>query len=497
MNKRVTSLILVVVMVCTMLASAVSVFAVPTDSGVSASAAEVSPGDTFTVTFKVPGTEKQISDLSLKVLFDNTAFEVIEFSTINIAGMSKVQSTVSEANEKAFFAALYSSLTYDADVSFEGIELTATFRVKNSALEKDYAFLIDPSVCVGSLDDSGCPDILYSYNDFSVKSTTVTVTIPPCHVEETVPGKAATCTEDGLTDGKKCAICGEVLIAQDVIPAKGHSYTSEVTTQATCTSSGIEAFTCSVCGDSFTKVLPAAGHSYSSLVTAPTCTAQGYTTHTCQTCGYSYKDSYVDAAGHTEQILPGKAPTNIDTGLTEGVKCSVCGEILIPQAVIPATGFTVSGIVISFGDDTDDVTIQLIASGTSEVIYEVVIQGNSTAYAIPGVVSGTYTMRVIKAKHAVREYTVSVDASAVTKDAEIWLYGDVTGDGQINATDSTQINRIFSGKVSIFSSGDDETRAYRFIVANVYTADDLINATDSTQLKRHFGGKASVLASIQ
>jgi|GEM_PF-1384055 Bacterial surface proteins containing Ig-like domains len=44
------------------------------------------------------------------------------------------------------------------------------------------------------------------------------------HVEEVVPGKAATCTETGLTDGKKCSVCGEILEAQKEIPALGHDY---------------------------------------------------------------------------------------------------------------------------------------------------------------------------------------------------------------------------------------------------------------------------------
>lgn len=41
------------------------------------------------------------------------------------------------------------------------------------------------------------------------------------------------------------------------------------------------------------------------------------------------------ADGHTEEIIPGKAPTETETGLTEGKKCSVCGEILIAQEVLP------------------------------------------------------------------------------------------------------------------------------------------------------------------
>ena len=45
------------------------------------------------------------------------------------------------------------------------------------------------------------------------------------HTEEVVTGKAATCEEAGLTDGKKCSVCGETLLAQETIPALGHDVT--------------------------------------------------------------------------------------------------------------------------------------------------------------------------------------------------------------------------------------------------------------------------------
>ena len=48
------------------------------------------------------------------------------------------------------------------------------------------------------------------------------------HTEENVPGKAATCTEKGLTDGKKCSVCGETLVEQQVISALGHSFENGV-----------------------------------------------------------------------------------------------------------------------------------------------------------------------------------------------------------------------------------------------------------------------------
>lgn len=72
-----------------------------------------------------------------------------------------------------------------------------------------------------------------------------------------------------------------------------HSYSSSITKQPTCTTTGVRTYTCS-CGSSYTETIPAKGHSYKNQVIAPTLTEKGYTLHTCSVCGYSYKDSYVN-----------------------------------------------------------------------------------------------------------------------------------------------------------------------------------------------------------
>ena len=61
----------------------------------------------------------------------------------------------------------------------------------------------------------------------------------PCeHQEELVKGKAATCTETGLTDGKKCSVCQETLVAQEEIPALGHTEEKVEAKAPTCTEEG-------------------------------------------------------------------------------------------------------------------------------------------------------------------------------------------------------------------------------------------------------------------
>ena len=50
----------------------------------------------------------------------------------------------------------------------------------------------------------------------------------------------------------------------------------------------------------------------------------------------------IAALGHTEETIPGKDATCTETGLTAGVKCSVCDEILTAQEEIAALGHTES-----------------------------------------------------------------------------------------------------------------------------------------------------------
>ena len=125
------------------------------------------------------------------------------------------------------------------------------------------------------------------------------------HMPETVPGKDATCTDDGLTEGSKCSVCGIVLTEQEVIPA-AHTpgeTVRENEVAATCTAEG----------------------SYDEVVY-------------CTVCGYeiSREAVTVDKTGHTPEALPGKAATCTETGLTDGERCFVCGTVLKAQEEIPA-----------------------------------------------------------------------------------------------------------------------------------------------------------------
>ena len=77
--------------------------------------------------------------------------------------------------------------------------------------------------------------------------------------------KEATCTEDGLTEGKHCSVCNEVIKKQEVIPSTGHKEALDSAKEATCTNTGLtEGIHCSICNKIIKKqeIIPALGHDF-------------------------------------------------------------------------------------------------------------------------------------------------------------------------------------------------------------------------------------------
>ncbi|MBQ7357437.1 MAG: tyrosine-protein phosphatase [Clostridia bacterium] len=121
-----------------------------------------------------------------------------------------------------------------------------------------------------------------------------------------------------------------VTISEVVVPGCSHSSTTTNTTAATCTAAGSKKVVCNTCGATVsTTTIAATGHTAGA---AATCT----TAQTCTVCNEVIKA----ATGHTEVTVAGTAATCTATGLTDGKKCSVCGEVTVAQTTIAAKGHT-------------------------------------------------------------------------------------------------------------------------------------------------------------
>ena len=188
------------------------------------------------------------------------------------------------------------------------------------------------------------------------------------HVNEIIPAVAPDCIKDGLKPGVKCSRCGDILVKQEVDPAKGHNEVIDKAVAPSCTAPGkTEGKHCSVCNEPLVKqeVVPATGHKNVTIFeeVAPDCTTNGVKEHYyCEDCKvyFATKDSEtaysdaitnlnywkanggkIDKLGHSEVEIPGTAPTCMETGLTAGKYCSVCKTTTVAQNEIPAKGHTV------------------------------------------------------------------------------------------------------------------------------------------------------------
>ena len=143
----------------------------------------------------------------------------------------------------------------------------------------------------------------------------------------------------------------------------------------------------------------------------------------------------------------------------------------------------VRGQAVSFLDGSD-VTVALFAAGSAQPQYTVTVPageksgGKYTAvYDIPSVAAGTYTVQVSKNNHVTREYSVTVGGDVKTLNTEIWLLGDVNGDGRVNAMDCTRLLMHVNKTQSL-------SDPYALKCADV-NGDSRLNAMDCTRLLTH------------
>ena len=221
---------------------------------------------------------------------------------------------------------------------------------------------------------------LYTCNECNEEYTEV---IPAFgHTEEKMEGVAATCTDEGKTDGVKCSVCDKVIVEPQVLAKLGHNVVEDEAVGATCTEEGVTVGShCARCDVVLEKqeIIPALGHNEQTIdAVAPTCTELGAEERrecltcgqilggenipalghdmvlhegqavtcteigwgayeSCKRCDYTtYQE--IPALGHTAEVVKGYAATCTEKGKTDGKECSVCNETLIAQESIASLG---------------------------------------------------------------------------------------------------------------------------------------------------------------
>ncbi len=168
-------------------------------------------------------------------------------------------------------------------------------------------------------------------------------------------------THEAASGSHNCAYCGAALTSCEDNYNEG-----VVTTPASCTDKGEMTYTCQICGGTKTEEIAASGHKdENNDYECDTCQTALCTDHQegeavvenekkadcenagsydsvvyCTVCGDEIKRETITVAelGHTEETLAAKEPTCTEAGLTEGKRCSVCGEILVAQEIAAAKG---------------------------------------------------------------------------------------------------------------------------------------------------------------
>ncbi len=186
------------------------------------------------------------------------------------------------------------------------------------------------------------------------------------HTEVVDEAVEPTCTKTGLTEGKHCSVCNNVLLAQEVLPTTEHTYGDLIpATPATCDSQGnVAYYECSVCHNLFDQnkewiaaedvVIPY-GHDYGDWVaeSPATCTedgTRGY--YHCAKCGGYFDEDkqallslVIPATGHTEAIDEAVSATCEEGGLTQGKHCSVCGVTLVDREATSPLGHAYGDLI--------------------------------------------------------------------------------------------------------------------------------------------------------
>lgn len=222
------------------------------------------------------------------------------------------------------------SVTFIADAPKSGMLLTGWDIVTDGALKVSPVSSSGLSCTVRITSDnitvkpvySSTPIHTHSYSDEWVSDSTAHWHECSCgersgyeeHIPEAFEAVEPTCTKDGYSSGEKCSVCGYIISAQEIIPAKGHGETEvRNAVEATADKDGYTGDVyCKVCGEKIQdgKVIPAKGHPGTPV--APS--APSYPTG--NPSSYPAKDKWETAMSEISRITSGTVTIDMRDGKT-------------------------------------------------------------------------------------------------------------------------------------------------------------------------------------
>ncbi len=153
--------------------------------------------------------------------------------------------------------------------------------------------------------------------------------------------KDATCSEEG-SRRRDCIVCGTAY-EEEPVEKTAHTPVSVEALPANCIGEGHEAGTrCLLCGETISglEVIPALGHDLGEAVRTKesTCADHGIEKRTCGRCGHT-EETELPLLNHVFGPIGERAePTCLDSGITAGEHCTVCGMVTEERVVLEPLG---------------------------------------------------------------------------------------------------------------------------------------------------------------
>ena len=308
------------------------------------------------------------------------------------------------------------------------------------------------------------------------------------------------CDNDQWTEEARNQV-GEQL---EWIPA--HDYESHewyTETEPTCKEDGEERRDCSICGGYESRTVPKFGHDYEGrewvTETEPSCSADGRATLQCNNCS-EYLEKTLPAKGHTIVFDEAVEPTYTSTGLTMGQHCSVCGDVLYPQEIVPMLKVSTPTNVkaVSAGYNAVKLTWNKVPEATGYGIYRYDAAKKTYVYYKPtlelsftdtGLTAGTNQYYRVRAYRKVNGVNVwgALSTSVVAKPIPATPTGVKAVSAGYNSVKLTW-NKVAGATGYLIYRYDTTAKAYKYLTAT--TALSYTNTGLTTNSTYHYKVRA-------